>query len=95
MKTADLRQEVKQLTESRNKETTTSETMLELQAHFSDANEEVTELKQLPEEGGVALTEKENDISKLRAAFADQKAGIEMQVGLAFVWVIENEPLIG
>ena len=80
-KIAELRQEVKQLKESRNEETATSEVVLELQKHLNDANEEVTELKQMLEEAGEAFTEKEAEISKLRAALDDQEACIKKQVG--------------
>ena len=62
---------MKQLKESRNEETATSEAVLELQAHLNDANEEVTELKQMLEEAGEAFTEKEAEISKLRATLDD------------------------
>ena len=80
-KIAELRQEVKQLKESRNEETATSEAVLELQAHLNDANEEVTELKQMLEEAGEAFTEKEAEISKLRATLDDQEACMNKQVG--------------
>ena len=81
-KIAELRQEVKQLRERRNEETATSEAVLELQTHLNDANEEVTVLKQMLEEAGEAFTEKEAEISKLRAALGDQEACIEKQVGI-------------
>ena len=81
-KIAELRQEVKQLRERRNGEIATSEAVLELQTHLNDANEEVTVLKQMLEEAGEAFTEKEAEISKLRAALGDQEACIEKQVGI-------------
>ena len=65
-----------------------------MQAHLNDANEEVTELKQMLEEAGEAFTEKEVEISKLKAALDEEEACIKKQVGLArntgFVWVMEN-----
>ncbi|KAJ7363559.1 hypothetical protein OS493_009718 [Desmophyllum pertusum] len=76
---AELRQEVKQLKESREEETAKSEVVLELQGHLNDANEEVTELKQMLEEAGEAFTEKEAEISKLRAALDDEEACIRKQ----------------
>lgn len=54
-----------------------------MQAHLNGANEEVTELKQMLEEAGEAFTEKEAEISKLKAALDDEEACIKKQVGLA------------
>ena len=79
-KIAELRQEVKQLKDSRQEETSTSDAVLELQAHLNDANEEVNELKQMLEEAGEAFTEKETEINKLRAALDDQETCFKNQV---------------
>lgn len=79
-KIAELRQEVKQLKESRTDETAKSEAVLELQAHLNDANEEANELKQMLEEAGEAFTEKEAEINKLRAALDEQEACFKNQV---------------
>ena len=79
-KIAELRQEVKQLEDSRQEETSTSDAVLELQGHLNDANEEVNELKQMLEEAGEAFTEKEAEINKLRAALDDQEACFKNQV---------------
>ena len=48
---------------------------------MNDANEEVTELKQMLEEAGEAFTEKEAEISKLKAALDEEEACIKKQVG--------------
>ena len=79
-KIAELRQEVKQLKDSRQEETSTSDAVLELQGHLNDANEEVNELKQMLEEAGEAFTEKEAEINKLRAALDDQETCFKNQV---------------
>ena len=79
-KIAELRQEVKQLKDSRQEETSKSDAVLELQGHLNDANEEVNELKQMLEEAGEAFTEKEAEINKLRAALDDQEACFKNQV---------------
>ena len=79
-KIAELRQEVKQLKDSRREETADSEVVLELQSHLSAANEETNELKEMLKEAGEAFTEKEAEISKLRAALDGQEACFKNQV---------------
>ena len=79
-KIAELRQEVKQLKDSRREQTADSELLLELQSHLFAANEEANELKEMLEKAGEALAEKEAEISKLRAAFNEQEACFKNQV---------------
>ncbi|XP_068698526.1 kinesin-like protein KIF20A isoform X2 [Montipora foliosa] len=78
-KIAELRQEVKQLKDSRREETADSELLLELQSHLFAANEETNELKEMLEKAGEALAEKEAEISRLRAAFNEQEACFKNQ----------------
>ena len=73
---------MKQLKESLKEQTAKSEAVLELQGHLNDANEEVNELKQILEEAGEAFTEKEAEISKLRAALDEEETCIKNQVCL-------------
>lgn len=53
---------------------------MELQAHLNHANEEAAELKQMLEGAGEAFSEKEAEISKLKAALDEQEACIKKQV---------------
>ncbi|XP_067050248.1 kinesin-like protein KIF20B [Acropora muricata] len=78
-KIAELRQEVKQLKDSRMEEAADSDVVLELQSHLNAANEEANELKEMLEEAGEAFTEKEAEISKLRAALDEQEACFKTQ----------------
>ncbi|XP_015764855.1 PREDICTED: kinesin-like protein KIF20B [Acropora digitifera] len=78
-KIAELRQEVKQLKDSRMEEAADSDVVLELQSHLNAANEEANELKEMLEEAGEAFTEKEAEISKLRAALDKQEACFKTQ----------------
>ncbi|XP_022794646.1 kinesin-like protein KIF20A [Stylophora pistillata] len=77
---AELRHEIKQLKENKQDKVATSEAVLELQAHFNPANEEAAELKQMLEEAGEAFSEKEAEISKLKAALDEQEACIKKQM---------------
>ena len=79
-KIAELRQEVKQLKDSRREEAADSEVVLELQSHLNAANEEANELKEMLEEAGEVFTEKEAEMSKLRAALDKQEASFKNQV---------------
>ncbi|KAK2570806.1 Kinesin-like protein KIF20B [Acropora cervicornis] len=74
-----LRQEVKQLKDSKMEEAADSDVVLELQSHLNAANEEANELKEMLEEAGEAFTEKEAEISKLRAALDEQEACFKTQ----------------
>ena len=47
---------------------------------MNHANEEAAELKQMLEEAGEAFSEKEAEISKLKAALDEQEACIKKQV---------------
>ncbi|XP_068755387.1 kinesin-like protein KIF20B [Montipora capricornis] len=78
-KIAELRQEVKQLKDSRREEAADSEVVLELQSHLNAANEEANELKEMLEEAGEVFTEKEAEMSKLRAALDKQEASFKNQ----------------
>ena len=84
-KIAELRQEVKELKNSRREEADDSEVVLELQSHLNAANEEANELKEMLEEAGEAFTEKEAEISKLRAALDEQEACFKNQVRAVLV----------
>ena len=64
-----LRQEsLKQYQDNRKEEVEKSELVLELQSHLHDANEQVSEFKQILERTGESLMEKDVHIQKLRAA---------------------------
>lgn len=71
---------MKQLKDSRMEEAAGSDVVLELQSHLNAANEEANELKEMLEEAGEAFTEKEAEISKLRAALDEQEACFKTQV---------------
>ena len=79
-KIATLRQEVKQYQDSRKEEVEKSQLVLELQSHLNDANEQVSELKQMLERTGEALLEKDVHIQKLRAALDEEEICTKKQV---------------